>query len=237
MADAIWYEEELSPTERTVEQFTSNAKGLERSRTAKVVYETRGKVRLHQPVWKRLTDIQNILTSGIQAAFYQVRLGFEVEVSQEAREAGAQFVLALCSARMWSAASSQVQPSVYDIYPSYLTEGKAREVAVEFGPEIKVGEVSGSLGKASTDVRIGQIVPVIVGWKGDGEREPHWEFRPESKTFVGGQHLWMLVQVPEECEGARLAVQVEGDIRTHRGILAVGPKERVWDKRKTVLIR
>src|SRR3989304_5960184 len=148
MADDIWYEEELTPTEQTVEQFTKHIKGLEQSRTATVVNETRGQVRLHEPRWERLADIKKILTSGIPAAFYQVRLGFEVEVSKEAREAGAQFKLALCSARMWSAASSQVQPSVYDIYPSYFDEGKPREITVEFGPKIKVGEVGGCLGQS-----------------------------------------------------------------------------------------
>lgn len=237
MADDIWYEEELMPTAQTVEQFTSHVKGLEKSRTAIAANETRGKVRLHEPRWERLADTKKILTSGITAAFYQVRLGFEVEVAKEARGAGAQFIFALCSARMWSAATSQVQPSVYDIYPSYLDEGKPREIMVEFGPEIKVGEASGSLGKVSADVRVGQVEPIIVGWKGDGEREPHWELRPQSKTLLGVRHLWMLIQVPEECQGARLAVQVEGDIQTNWGLLPVGPKERMWDKRKTVLIR
>ncbi len=236
MADDIWFEEDLMPTAQTVAQFTKH-KGLDQSRSVTVVNETRGKVRLHTPAWERLTDTQKILTSGIPSAFYQVRLGFEVEVAPEARAAGAQFTLALCAARMRSAVSSQLQPSVYDLYPAYLDEGKPREITVEFGPSLQVGDASGSLGKISTDVRVGQVEPVIVGWKGDGEREPHWELRPQSKTLIGIRNLWMLIQVPEECQGAHLAVQVEGDVQTKWGVLAVGPKDRVWGERKTILIR
>ena len=233
----IWFEEELTPTVQTVEQLTSHVKGPEQEHSVTALNETRARVRLHTPRWERLTDMQKLLTSGTTAVFYQVRLGFEVEVSKAAHKAGAQFEYVQYSARMWAAASSRLQPSVYDLYPAYLDEGKAREISVEFGPEIKVGDVGGSLGKISTDVRIGQVEPIIVGWKGDGEREPHWELRPQSKTLLGVRHLWMLIQVPEECQGARLAVQVEGDVQTHWGILPVGPKQRVWDQRKTVLIR
>jgi hypothetical protein len=235
--DDIWFEEDLTPTDQTVEQLTKDVKGPEATRTVTEVQELGAKVRLHTPRWERLTDTQKLLTSGVNATFYQVRLGFEVEVSKVARDAGEQFEHVQYSARMWSAASSQQQPSVYDLYPAYLDEGKARKISVEFGPEIKVGDVGGSLGKISTDVRIGQVEPIIVGWKGDGEREPHWELRPQSKTLLGVRNLWMLIQVPEECQGARLAVWVEGDVKTHRGILPVGPKQRVWDKRPSVLIR
>jgi hypothetical protein len=236
MAD-IWFEEELTPTEQTVEQLTRGIKGPESTRVVADVNDVRARVNVYTPIWKRLVDTQNLLTSGVSTAFYQVRLGFEVEVSRAAREAGARFEYAQCLARMWSAATSHLQPSVYDLYPAYLDEGKAREISVEFGPEIKVGDVGGSLGKISTDVRVGQVEPVIVGWKGGGEREPHWELRPQSRTLLGVRHLWLLIQVPEECQGARLAVQVEGDIRMHWGILPVGPKQRVWDERKTVVIR
>ena len=235
--DDIWFEEELMPTEQTVEQLTRGIKGPEITRAVTEVKELGAKVRLHVPRWERLADTQKLLTSGASAVFYQVRLGFEVEVSKAARKAGAQFEYVQYLARMWSAASSRLQPSVYDLYPAYLDEGHAREISVEFGPEIKVGEVGGSLGKLSTAVRVGQVEPVIVGFKGDGEREPHWELRPQSKTLLGVRHLWMLLQVPEECQGARLAVQVEGDIRAHWGILPVGPKQRMWDERKTVVIR
>lgn len=235
--DDIWFEEELTPTDQTVEQLAAHVKGQEPQRAVTALNETRAQVRLHVPRWEQLADTQKLLTSGVPATFYQVRLGFEVEVSKAAREAGARFECAQCLARIWSATSGRLQPSVYDLYPAYLDEGQAREISVEFEPEIKVGDVGGSLGKVSADVRVGRIEPVIVGWKGDGEREPHWELRPQSKTLLGVRHLWILIQSPEECQGVRLAVQVEGDVQTHWGILPVGPKQRVWDQRQTVLIR
>jgi hypothetical protein len=237
MDEDIWFEEDLVPTEQTIEQLTKDLKGPEITRAESEVDDLRPRVRVHTPRWQRLADTSRLLTSGVPVAFYQVRLGFEVEVSKTAREAGVRFEYAQCLARLWAAATSHIQPSVYDLYPAYLDEGKAREISVEFGPEIKIGDVGGSLGRISTDVRVGQVEPVVVGWKGEGEREPHWELRPQSKTLLGVRHLWLLIQVPEECQGARLAVWVEGDVKMHRGILPVGPKLRVWDERKMVLIR
>jgi len=233
----IWYEEELAPTEQTLEELANHVKRLDLPEAVRTSRAIQAQVRLYTPIWQRLADTSQILTSTRGAAFYQVRLGFEVEIARQAREDGARFTFALCTAYLWSASNSQVQPSVYDLYPAYLDEGQQRVISVEFGPELKVGEVGGSLGKLSTDVHLGQVEPLITGWKGKGEREPHWELNPQSKTLLGQRHLWLLIQAPEECDGVRLAVQVEGDVQMYWGILPVGPKERVWDKRKSVLIR
>ena len=100
-----------------------------------------------------------------------------------------------------------------------------------------MGDASGSLGKISTDLRLGQVEPVVVGWKGAAEREPRWELRPQSKSLLGIRNCWLLIEVPEACGGARLAVRAEGDIQTRVGPIHVGPKERAWDKRQTVVIR
>jgi hypothetical protein len=52
------------------------------------------------------------------------------------------------------------------------------------------------------------------------------------------RYLWLLLQVPHACNGARIALRAEGDIQTlHLGRIAVGPKERAWDKRPSMLIR
>ena len=106
--DDIWFDEELTPTEQTVEQADSCEKG---PGTTRKVDSVKGLSRpgavAHTALGADWLNTQKLLTSGIPAVFYQVRLGFEVEVSQAAREAGAQFEYVQYSARMWSAASSR----------------------------------------------------------------------------------------------------------------------------------
>jgi len=47
----------------------------------------------------------------------------------------------------------------------------------------------------------------------------------------------LILAVPPECGGARLAVRAEGDIQMRFGPIPVGPKERTWGERKSVVIR
>lgn len=234
----IWYEEPLAPTLESVVEVTRTFRSAaERAASAtEIDQKARGTVRVHQPRWSRVEEIGKLATAGRAAAYYQVRLGFEFDLPREARDAGAQFVSARCETYLWSASSSAAQPSVYELFPRDLYEGEQRVVSVELGPELKVGDASGSLGKISTDLRLGQIEPVIVGWFGAAEREPRWELRPQSKALLGVRHLWLWIEVPYECSGVRLAVRADGDIQTRFGPIPVGPKERVWDKRQSVVI-
>lgn len=240
----IWFEDELTPASGTVEEITKALtggagallRGADDVRT-EITEQARARVRAHTPDWARLADTSKFLTSGRASSFYQVRLGVEFELAKEARAAGGRFTFGRCAARLWSAASSQAQPRVYDLFPRDLYEGEPTTVTLEFGPEIKVGAVGGSLGKISTDIRIGQVEPVVVGWKGEGEREPYWDLNPQSKSLLGPRHFWLLLEVPNECNGARLALLVEGDVETRFGPIPIAPKERAWENRPSVLIR
>jgi hypothetical protein len=238
MTDEIWDSpHELVPTTQSIEYVTTRAfrTVVERAAaTREIEHDVRAQVRVHKPRWLRIQDTSAFATSGSAANYFQVRLGFEFDLAEEARRAGACFVLARCEAFLWGIGAS---PRVYDLFPRDLYEGESRVVSVELGPELKVGEVSGSLGKISTDLRIGQIEPVIVGWFGAGEREPRWELRPREKTLIGIRNVWLWIEVPRECQRARLAVRVSGDVQTRFGPIPVGLKE-VWDRDKwSVVIR
>ncbi len=233
--DDIWFEETLVPTLQSVEHVTRAFRSAEERAVAaeEIERKAQGIVRVHQPRWLCIEDASKFAASGRAAAYYQVRLGFEFDLPREAREAGAQFVFARCEAFLWGIGAS---PRAYDLFPRDLYEGEPRVVSVELGPELKIGEMSGSLGKISTDVRVGQIEPVVVGWLGEEERAPRWELRPKSKALLGVRHLWLWLEAPREGGGARLAVRADGDIQTRFGPIPVGPKERVWDKRQSVVI-
>jgi len=239
MSNEIWYEEDLTPTETTVLALAKATTRSIESVQAQVDTEARGKVSINTPDWERVKDTSNLLTSNRAADFYRVRLGFQFELAQTAREAHAQFVYALCAAELRSAAHSSEQPRVYELYPrDYYDETKPPTATFELGPEVSVDNVGGaSLGKISGEVRLGQLEPVVVGYPGKQEREPRWELRPQTKTLIGVRYLWLWLQVPHACQGARLAVRAEGDIQSRLGRVAIGPKERAWDKRPSILIR
>jgi len=238
MVNEIWDSpHELVPTTQSIEYVTTRAfrSADERAEaTREIEHEARAVVRVHQPRWLHVQDTSPFATSGGAADYFQVRLGFEFDLAEEARRAGARFVLARCETFLWGIGAS---PRVYDLFPRDLYEGESRVVSVELGPELKVGEVGGSLGKISTDLRIGHIEPVIVGWFGAAEREPRWELRPREKTLIGIRNVWLWVEVPRECQRAHLAVRVSGDVQTRLGPIPVGLKE-VWDRDKwSVVIR
>jgi hypothetical protein len=232
-----WNEwEELEPTVETIQTVT---RGMADPRAGEQAIRQTilARVRAQTPDWKLVADPSPFLASGRAAQFYQVRLSFEFDVDKAARDAGARFSYARCTARLWSAAGGAAQPRVYDLYPRDLYEGDPRTVKVEFGPEIKAADAGLSLGSLSTDISVGQVEPVVVAWKGDQEREPYWDLNPKNKMLLGLRNLWLLLQVPAECDGARLALRVEGDVEARWGPIPVAPKERLWDQRPSVLIR
>jgi hypothetical protein len=232
--DEIWFEDELLATTATVE---AAVKGIKEATSADVQAEARGIVRADKPRWRRLETSPEQLTSGVPATLYQVRLGFQFDMPKSGQKSGVHFVYACCAAYLWPAAGGEPQPTVYDLYPRDLYEGEPRKVAIKFAPELEVLDVAGSLGEVSTDVTIGQVEPVIVGWPGGGECAPRWELRPLSKKLLGVRHLWLLIEVPQGCSGVRLAALVEGDLQTRFGPIPIGPTERAWDKRSSVVIR
>lgn len=233
-----WNEwEELMPTEETLKEATKAYRGSTTSvAAAELKLEARGAVRTYKPLWQELAPTAKIIRSP-DSGYYEANLGFELDLPKGARDAGARFSFVMFTARLWSVDTGAAHPRVYDLYPRDLYEGTPRQVQVEFGPEIKAGDVGGSLGKISSDIQLGTVSPVIVAYKGKGEREPRWELTPKEKELIGGRNVWLLVEVPKECNGARLAVRVDADIETKFGPIPVAPKERVWENRPSVLLQ
>lgn len=231
--------EELTPTEEVLLEAAKTYRAGTLG-TANAVEEVRaaarGAVRNDKPVWQQLgDDAPSLRTPG--SRYFQVRLGFEYDLPREARDAGSRFSFVVCSARLWSTAAEDPQPSVYELWPRDLYEGKPRQVRVELGPEIKVGEVGGSLGKITTDLQIGRVAPVIVAFKGSGQREPRWELTPQERELIGMLNVWLWVELPQGCDGARLAMRVDGDVETRLGPIPIRPKWKTWQERPSVLIR
>ncbi len=232
----IWYEDDLVPTLESIDEFTKKAFDHGDEAADQIASQAHGVVRVHAPRWQMVQDAK-LLKTAERCNFYQIRLGFEFDIPMKERDARIQFVSATCSAWLWSETTTSVQPRVYDVYPRDLYEGEGREVSVEFGPEVKIGDASGTLGKLTTDARFGRVEPVIVAFLGKGEREPRWELHPGRRPLLGVRNLWLLIEVPKTRSTVRLAVRAEGDIQTRWGPIPVGPKERAMDRRPSVLIQ
>lgn len=230
----VWFEEELVPSQGTVSE---TVKSLGRTddglNEADIRNMARGVLRYSKPRWGEIDAKESkLLSSSANSRFVLVRFGFEFDLSREGRESGSQFTYARCAAYLSGVNENEPQPSVYDVMPKDLYEGEPQKVQVKVGPEIKLGAVDLQLGEVSTDFTIGYVEPVVVGWPGEGGREPYWELRPQSKSLLGVRYLWAIIEIPEGCTDVEMAVQSEAEVSTpiFRPIM-IAPKRREWANR------
>lgn len=239
--EELWFEDELSLSEEALEAVSGSlAKKLKGERkviSAEVARQARGIVRALKPDWAPLSteETKNILASSQPGRYFKVRLVYEFEIPRANFDQGARFVYSNCEAHLW-AAGGQAQPEVYDVFPMDIYEGEPQKVSLKFGPEITVDKVGVSVGEIGTEIAVGQIAPVMVGFFGDEKREPHWELRPKTKSLHGRQYFWLTLSCPQGCEGIRLASRVTADIQTQFGPIGVGPKDTLWDNRPSIVI-
>ena len=232
--DNPWFEEDLVPTDGTVEA-TVKSLHLNDSDVNEEALRSASKsvLRYSKPRWGELdAKKSNLLGSGKDSRFILARFGFEFDMSEVGRETGARFTYARCEAYLWSAKEGEPQPTIYDLMPKDLYEGEPRKVQVKIGPEIKLGEVGGSLGELSTDFTVGYVEPAVVGWPGKDSREPYWELRPHSKSLLGVRYLWAIIEMPKGCSGVSVAVKCTGEVVTPLfKSIPIVPRSRDWETR------
>ncbi len=223
--DDLWFEDELEPLPDTVQSESGGTKRpvADRAKAARSV------VRAGQPKWQRLGHPP--LSSGQPAVLWLVRLRYEFEPWSRSP-----FARARCEAYLESVGNCEPHPSVYDLYPQNLYEGNPQTVRLKFEPTLKVVAVEASVIGGSADIRVGRIVPVVVGYSGEQDRAPHWELRPKEHAIEGQRDFWLVLEQPRESDGIRLRSRVEGIVQTRWGPIAVYPKERVWISRPSVVI-
>ncbi len=239
---AAWFEEELFLPEQDLtgvaKTLSKQLKGDEREITAEIRREARGSVRVFLPEWQEVIPDSGhrLLSSGVKKRFFAARLLFEFVIPKENYDKGVRFTYAKCAAHI-RASTGVLHPETYDLFPKDLYEGEAQKVTLKFGPEIGVDKVgSASLGSIETDIHLGHLTPVIVGYFGSEKREPYWEIRPQTKALLGPQYLWLMISMPVGCPGACLAVKASADIQTMLGPIHIGPKKTVWEDRLSILI-
>ncbi len=239
----LWFEEELLPTELTIEEVVKSTPSQRNQTNQQARSEMRGILRVNRPRWRQLSkdERDSLLKSGTKADFYLVRLGFEFDIVEDTNNKGVCFVEAHCCARLDPAQQGQPQPTVCEVIPQYHFEGKPCTMSVKISPTIQLGMIQAGIGEASKDISVGYVEPEITGWYGDNECEPYWKLRPKSKKLKGIRHLWLIIESPLGLlgtKGVKLAVRVEGILQSRRfGLIPVSPRISQWERREQTLIK
>lgn len=182
------------------------------------------------------TGWQDVQTGGLaNGELYLVRLGLEFDIPWAERQTGWSYSVAWCRAYLFSP-DSQAQPRVLAIYPQQLYAGEPAPFKVEVGLGLKGGPVEANLGQVSTDLHLGQVTPITIGFLGDEERKPYWELRAKNKPIFGLYHFWLTVERPPECGPVYLSAMGEGNLQARFFNIPVGPKDRAWASRQNVAL-
>ena len=230
--DTIWFEEELEPS-LDIEEVDGN-------RGQRIVpqppyQQIRGVVRVSEPVPKQLGPAP--LTSGSPMMLWLVRLDFEFEPLED----GSRFKSAQCEACLEPVRLGEPIPTVYDLYPQHVYEGKPRTVSLDFSPTLKIAGVVEvlPLGRLSTEVTIGRIQHKLVGFRGDQDRFPHWKLKVTAFPIEGIYSFWLILAQPMGCSGIRLYARAYGEIQTTWGPtpIRIYPKQQAWGSRPSKEIR
>ena len=236
---SIWFEDELALSTAEIDEVIKSSGSAAQPEVdpLQLRESARGLVRIHEPMWRLLAPEEHgPLMTGEGEARLLVRLTCEFEIPPSARERGTVFRSARCLAYLWPADGSQGMPQVYDVAPHDLYEGEQSTVQLKLSPSVKLDPVEVSLGEVSTNVAIGTVEPVIVGYLGDEARAPYWEIEPQHKPLRGMRTFWLFITLPQGCRGIQLAAMVDGQLQTRWGLFYVGPRERAWDGRYKFLI-
>ncbi len=229
--NTIWFEEELEPS-LDIEE-VDGERGL-RIVPQPAHPKIRGVVRVNELRWKQLGPAP--LTSGSPSMLWLVRLHFEFEP-----QASSRFKSAQCEAYLEPTQLGEPIPTVYDLYPQGLYEGKPRTVSLDFTPTLKIANVVeiSPLGGLSTEVTVGRIQPRVVGYLGDQNRFPHWNLTEIAHPLEGIHTFWLILAQPIGCSGIRLYVRAHGEIQITLGptSIPVYPKQLAWSSRPNIEIR
>lgn len=129
--------------------------------------EVHGRVEITIPDWESLG----------QAPAQPPRTLWLVHLRCQFESKGGHFISGQCGASLESVQDKEPKPTVYDMYPLELTEGEPQTIALKFNPSFKFGPVEASGLDISTDITMGRVQPVIIGFPGKDDRTPHWNLQ------------------------------------------------------------
>lgn len=231
--DDLWYEDELELSDEDIQhELRERAQTAQPTDKGLLKREAQGIIRVGSPRWQPYSRIK--LKSGEEGNFWLVRLRFEIV----SRSRGARFISVRCGTLLEGLSKEEPHPTVYDLYPKNLYAGEPRTVHLKVEPSMQIAEIVGIKGgSVEADIGSGIVQPTVVGYTGKDERAPYWDLRPEKYPLEGIKTFWLLVEQPAQCSGVRLCTRGEGVVQTHIGPFPIRPKEYLWHKRPSVVLK
>jgi hypothetical protein len=129
-----------------------------------------------------------------------------------------------------------VHPRVWGIPPKGIFGGPPSTIKVAAGLGLTAGPLEAKVAEISTDIQMGQVTPVTLGFFGEEERAPYWELRSKEYPILGSYHFWMVVEKPAGCGQVSVGVLGKANLRSRFFVIPVGPKVRAPEKRKSITI-
>jgi hypothetical protein len=128
------------------------------------------------------------------------------------------------------AASGGSRLIVTDQYPADVLDEETRDVQLSLSPQLKLMEVSASLGSVSTTIRVARVIPVVSPWGGQ-ESSFGWDLTStDTHPITGVRHFFAVIP----CPGPALAVSlgVDADAVTAGGLLWRGQRSKPSQQRQ-----
>jgi hypothetical protein len=119
---------------------------------------------------------------------------------------------------------------VTDQYPVDVLEEEMRDVQLTVSPQLKLMQVSASLGQVSTTIQIARVTPVVSPWGGQ-ESSFGWDLTStDQHPITGVRHFFAIIPSPEPALAVSLGV--EADAATASGARWWGQRSKPSQQRQ-----
>jgi len=224
----IWFEENLEPD---LSELAYATKG-DPDATRKFL-KLSSPLRMNFPRSRALTstEINHIAVPVTHCKYTLVKLGCEFDPGPAARAARLHFDSAVF--QVFILANGNEKPRVYNLAPVEFDKGEPGNVKLKLEPSITlISGAGGSLGGIETDIAVGQVAPVVRGFKGKDDMQPYWNLESHKEyPLYGSRNFWLILEAPASVQECYLSCRVEGTLNTPLGRILMLPPQREVEHR------
>jgi hypothetical protein len=123
---------------------------------------------------------------------------------------------------------------VTDQYPEDVLDQEQRDVHLSLSPQLKLMQVSASLGTAETTIKVARVIPVVSPWGGQ-EASFGWDLTSTDKhPITGVRHFYAVIS----CPGPEISVSlgVDADAETTGGVLRHAQRSKPSQQRQVQVL-
>lgn len=224
----IWYEENIYP----------DINSLATKDMSKSPIDVSGIVRLHVPRWKLLThqELHQMAVPNLNNKYILVRLGCEFDLDQHSKAFKNHFESAVF--QVFLHPDKDTKPRVYSLAPAEMDKGSSKNIKLKLEPSITFASgAGGSIGGVEQDITIGQVAPIIRGFKGKDEMQPYWNLQNHSESpLYGIRNFWLILETPLSVQGCYLSCRAEARLNTLLGNILLLPQKSIKEHRPRLRI-